>query len=138
MSEDREDDHRSSKASKREIKEPRSNHDRTPKGPALDQEKERERPVEAETHRSPPKGPKIDQHAREREARNAERVAREEQRKARAMVGQIGGGSAAGQGQGGGRVNGKPGPGRRMSYKYEDEESTLIKGESEREALRYR
>lgn len=41
---------------------------------------------------------------------------------------------------GGGRVNGKSagGPGRRMSYKYEDEETTLVKGESEREALRYR
>lgn len=89
---------------------------------------EKETPVETEKHKSPPKGPKIDQHAREREARNAERVAREEQRKARAMVGQIGGG----------RVNGKAGPGRRMSYKYEDEETTLMKGESEREALRYR
>ncbi len=86
--------------------------------------------VEPEKPKSPPKGPKIDQHAREREARNAERVAREEQRKARAMVGQMGGG----------KVNGGKGAGagRRLSYKYEDEETTLMKGESEREALRYR
>ena len=93
-------------------------------------EKQKAVDVETEKPKSPPKGPKIDQHAREREARNAERVAREEQRKARAMVGQIGSG----------RVNnGKAaGPGRRMSYKYEDEETTLMKGESEREALRYR
>ena len=130
--EGKENGHRSSRPSKHETKDPRFNHDRTSKGPSQDMEKEKQKPTDAETEKpkSPPKGPKIDQHAREREARNAERVAREEQRKARAMAGQIGGA----------RVNGKSttGPGRRVSYKYEDEETTLMKGESEREALRYR
>ena len=49
------------------------------------------------------------------------------------MGGTSGGGinGGAGGGGGGGKL------GRRVSHKYEDEE-TILKGESEREALRYR
>ena len=118
----RENRHRSEhKFSKRDEKESRSNHDWSPKTPAT--------PVEPEKPKPPPKGPKIDQHAIEREARNAERIARENQR--RAMQG---GGGGTGK-SGGGKVNGMGG--RRMSYKYEDEDMTS-RVETEREAVRYR
>ncbi len=60
----------------------------------------------------------------EREKYAAERIARENQRR----MGQVGGGGGGG---GGGKL------GRRVSHKYEDE-VTILKGESEREALRYR
>ncbi|KAK4692645.1 hypothetical protein P7C71_g4597, partial [Lecanoromycetidae sp. Uapishka_2] len=105
---------------------------------------------EQEETKLPPKGPKIDQHAIEREARNAERVARENQR--RALMGGGSGGSGKGGIErvnpkggvgkvigkgGGGTVNVKGGSGRRTSYKYEDEVMTS-KVETEREASRYR
>ena len=114
-----------SRPSKREEKESKPNHDRAPRNVEESVEKERRRST------SPPKGPKIDQHALEREARNAERVARENQRRAL----QQGGSATAAKGV---KSNVK---GRRMSYKYEDDESLEARTsrvESEREALRFR
>ena len=64
----------------------------------------------------------------EREKYAAERIARENQRR----MSQMGSGGNGSGGGGGGKL------GRRVSHhKYEDEE-TVSKGESEREALRYR
>ncbi len=140
--EEKENSHRSERRpSKREEKESRSNRDQPPQTPAV--------PLKMEDLKPPPRGPKIDQHAMEREARNAERVARENQRRA-----QMGGSGATGKGgvervngkgsvgkvigkTGGGTVNGKAGSGRRTSYKYEDEDMTS-RVETEREASRYR
>lgn len=111
MIDEKEDSHRA-RPSKGEEKELRSNHDRV----AMTQDKL----VEKGRPKSPPKGPKLDQHAMDREACNAVRVAREEKRKARAMIG-------------GAVATGKSGKaGRRVSYKYEDELQV------ENEAVRYR
>jgi len=141
---EKENGHRSERRpSKREEKESRSNQDLLQRTPVAPVEQEQEKSIPA------PKGPKLDQHAMEREARNAERVARENQRRA-----QMGGSGSTGNGRiervngkggvgkvigkgGGGMVNGKGGIGRRTSYKYEDEDMTS-RVETEREASRYR
>ena len=68
----------------------------------------------------------------EREKYAAERIARENQRRLSQMGGSSGGSAGGGGGGSGGKLS------RRVSHhKYEDDE-TISKGESEREALRYR
>ncbi len=76
-----------------------------------------------------PKGPKQDNnaHLSEREKYAQERIARENQRRLSQM----------GPGGGGGKLANGKGIGRRGGQKYEDDE-TISRGESEREALRYR
>lgn len=78
-----------------------------------------DKPPENPLQREPPKGPKQDSNSMlsEREKYAAERIARENQRR----LSQLGG----------------AGGGRRVSHKYEDEETVSV-GEKEREALRYR
>lgn len=113
-----------SKHTRREEKDSRSNHDRAPKGPEKS----------AEKAKSPPRGPKIDQHALEREARNRERQMKELQRRA-VMEGK--GPGKGGDSRVGGRGTGGLAPGsRRVSVKYEDDES-IRRVENEREAGRW-
>jgi len=72
--------------------------------------------------------PEKDMHTLEREARNRERMLKEQQRRENAMNAERGGGS--------GKKHGVTG-GRRVSYKYEDEaQSAMV--EQEREAARWR
>ena len=72
--------------------------------------------------------PEKDMHTLEREARNRERMLKEQQRRENAMNAERGGGSGTRHGVAGGR---------RVSYKYEDEtQSAMV--EQEREAARWR
>ncbi len=92
-------------------------------------------PPQQQQQKDIPKAPKQDNnaHLSEREKYAQERIARENQRR----MSQMGPSSGNGGGGGGGKLaNGKGGV-RRGGQKYEDDE-TLLRGESEREALRYR
>lgn len=84
----------------------------------------------------PPKDP----HTLEREARNRERMLKEQQRReaAEKTNSKRGGESRTDHGRSYNNSHGHSGSsGRRVSYKYEDEEST-VRGEREREAARWR
>ncbi len=85
--------------------------------------------------KAPPKKPEMDHHELEREARNRERLLKELQRR-EAMDGKAPAGKKR-DSQANGRVGGG---GRRVSYKYEDEETNEARAtrvESEREAGRW-
>ena len=113
-----------SRPPKRDEEDARSNHDQKPT------------PYERSTENSnlAVKKPETDPHTLEREARNKERLLKELQRR-EAMEGSAGKRRDS-------NIDGRSGPAaRRVSYKYEDEESSEARAtrvESEREAGRWR
>ena len=101
----------------------------TSNGSTQPKEKHVEKPQAA------PVKPRTDPHTLEREARDRERLMKEMQRR-QAMEGK-----GTGPKRRDSKVEGKIGGGRRVSYKYEDEESDearTMRVESEREAGRWR
>ncbi len=124
-SSDNKENHTRSRHSKRDEMELNPRHDIGPRS--------QEKP--SEKSKSSPKKPELDHHELEREARNRERLQKELQRR-EAMEGKPIAGKKRDN-----LANGRAGGGgRRMSYKYEDEETNEARAtrvESEREAVRW-